>query len=124
MTHIHPLVAATGSTPFQLWAIGVAGVVVYARGPGREAWRRARDRRLHPARLARFTAVIMTVVAGAVIVTGMAATTKPRPVRPRAVVATVVDLDRAERRASFVLYDPVPGGADQLSPDALSGASY
>jgi hypothetical protein len=57
-------------------------------------------------------------------VTGMALTTEPRPPRPRAAVAVVTDPDTGTRRASFVLYDPVPGGAEQLSPDALSGASY
>lgn len=124
MSHIHPTLAAIGPLGVQLWVIVAAALLVYLRGPGREAWGRAKDRRLHPARMARFLSLAATVATGAVIVTGMAATTEPRPARPRAVVATVVDLDRGLTRASFVLYDPVPGGAERLSPDALSGASY
>ncbi len=118
------ILAASGISSIQLVAVGLAALAVYVRGPGREAWKRARDRRLHPARAARFAAFAMTVIAGALIVTGMATTNEPRPPRPRAVVATVTDPDRGTSRATFVLYDPVPGGADQLSPDALSGASY
>jgi hypothetical protein len=66
----------------------------------------------------------VTVLAGAVLAAGMAATDEPRPPRPRARVAVLPATAQENRRATFVLYDPVPGGAEQLAPDALSGASY
>ena len=108
----------------QLVSMVLAGLVVYVRGPGRLAWRRQRDRRLHPARFARFSAMAATVVAGAAVVIGMAVTTEPRPPTPRGVAVIVEDPDRLVQRATFILYDPVPGGAESLEPVAYSGASY
>jgi len=102
----------------------LAALVVYARGSGRQAWRRQQDRRLHPARIARLTAAAATVVAGAMVVLGMAVTTQPRPPTPRGVAVTVEDPDRLVQRATFILYDPVPGGVESLAPSTRSGASW
>ena len=125
MPEAHPLLAAVTSG---LWAqlafIGAAAAIVYLRGPARDHWQRALNIRRHPARFARVLATVATVAFGVMVVTGMALTAEPRPPRPRASVAVVTDPGSDVRRASFVLYDPVPGGAEQLSPDALSGASY
>lgn len=70
------------------------------------------------------SAVACTIVAGAAIVVGLAATTEPRPPTPRGVAVTVEDPDRRVQRATFVLYDPVPGGAESLTPVTVSGASF
>lgn len=121
-----PLLVAAVSLEVTPQAVSMllAASVVYAKGPGRRAWRRQRNRRLHPARTARLAAMAGTIVAGAAVVVGMAATTEPRPPTPRGVAVTVEDPDRLVRRATFVLYDPVPGGADSLAPVTLSGASF
>ena len=124
MPDVHPMLAASTGLVLQLGFILAAAGLVYLRGPARDHWRRAWSRRRHPARVARAVAAGATVAFGVMTVTGMALTTEPRPPRPRATVAVITDPDAETRRASFVLYDPVPGGAEQLSPDALSGASY
>lgn len=119
------LVAA--ASPFlspPIFSLLLAGLAVYLRGPGPDAWRRQRDRRRHPARTARLMAAAGTVVAGAAIVAGIAVTTEPRPPIPRGVAVTVEDPDRRVQRATFVLYDPVPGGAESLTPVTVSGASF
>lgn len=117
-------VEATTSMSVQLLVMMVAGSAVWIKSRGRTTWRRQTDRRRHPARAARFAGAAAAVVAGAVLVTGMAATTKPRPPVPKADLVRVLDPMSGQTGATFVLYNSVPGLRERPAPLSYSGASY
>jgi hypothetical protein len=117
-------VEASGSITIQLVVVVLAGGAVWIKSRGRTTWRRQTDPRRHPARTARFAGAAAAVVAGAVLVTGMAATTKPRPPVPQADLVRVLDPMSGQAAATFVLYNSVPGLRERPAPLSYSGASY
>ena len=117
-------VQASGSSTVQLIVVVLAGSAAWIKRRGRTTWRRQTDTRRHPARLARFAGGAAAVVAGAALVTGMAATTKPRPPVPRADLVRVLDPMSGQMAATFVLYNAVPGLRERPAPLSYSGASY
>ncbi len=121
---VHAAVQSGSSVTMQVLVIALATSVTLFKLHGRSAWRKQTDRRLHPARAVRFAAAAAAVVAGAALVTGMAATSKPRPPVPHADLVTVLDPMSGRSAATFVLYNSVPGVRERPAPLSYSGASY
>lgn len=112
------------SLTMQLLVVVGAVIVTVLKMHGRSAWHRQVDPRRHPARVARVLGAAATVVAGAALVTGMAATAERRPPVPRGDLVRVLDPMSGRSAATFVLYNPVPGVRERPAPLSYSGASH
>lgn len=116
----------------QIVAVALAALVVLLHEHGPRRWREERDPRRHPAGTVRLGLTIGSVLVGAALVVGMAATTDLDQHPPRAVPVLLepdgrgpgddVDADDPAL-ATWAAFDEVPPGGAQVL-DGVSDVSW